>query len=340
LLPRPMVNQWVWVILILPAFFVLNEGAKLVTDNAAGIARRSGRSKFVVGVLLVSTLGAVPEVLVAMLALARGIPDIAIGSALGSHVLNASFMIGLPAVFLPIAIRREVLARDIVFLGVVTLVAGALLLDGNLTILEGAVLILLFIPYAANLLAAGRLQSQEVLAELAQETEIELELIGRMVQRHVVIRAGIHWVVLGVLLLFIGAHFVTQGAEALLLLFGADPFFVGITVVSIGTSLPDIAAALQAVRRGHPDLALAIGIGASIFTMLLTLGIMGIAFPQSFEVSRILNTVVIMAAQILFLLLFSVTGRAIHRWEGAILFAFYPLYIAIEWLLLKGLPFV
>src|SRR5688572_8218426 len=144
-----MASELLWLVLILPSFFVLNEGAKLVTDNAAGIARRSGRSKFVVGVLLVSTLGALPEVLVAMLALYRDIPDLAIGSALGSHVLHASFMIGLPAVFLPIAIRREVLARDVVFLAVVTLVTGALLLDGDLTIFEGAVLILLFIPYAA-----------------------------------------------------------------------------------------------------------------------------------------------------------------------------------------------
>src|SRR5688572_7347447 len=96
----------VWLALILPAFFVLNEGAKLVTDNAAAIARRTGRSKFVIGVLLVSTLGALPEVLVAILALVRGIPDLAIGSALGSHILNASFMIGLPAVFLPIAVKR------------------------------------------------------------------------------------------------------------------------------------------------------------------------------------------------------------------------------------------
>jgi cation:H+ antiporter len=332
-----MVNPWVWVALTIPAFFVLNEGAKLVTDSAALIARRSGRSKFVVGVLLVSTLGALPEVLVAMLALRDKVPDLAIGSALGSHILNASFMIGLPAVFIPITIRREVLARDVVFLAVITLVTSALLLDGNLTVIEGTVLMLLFLPYAANLLATGRLQSQTVIEELAQETEIELELIGRVVNRHVAVKAGVRWVIIGVALLFVGAQFVTLGAESLLTLFHIHPFFIGITVVSIGTSLPDIAAAIQSVRRGHPDLALAIGIGASIFTMLLTLGLMGIVFPQTFQVRELTNTLVMMAAQILFLLLFSVTGRAIHRWEGAILFAFYPLYVTIEALLRSGL---
>src|SRR5688572_18146619 len=107
-----MASELLWLVLILPAFFVLNEGAKLVTDNAAVIARRTGRSKFVIGVLLVSTLGALPEVLVALLSLLRGHPDLAIGSALGSHVLNASLMIGLPAAFVPIAVKRDVLSRD------------------------------------------------------------------------------------------------------------------------------------------------------------------------------------------------------------------------------------
>src|SRR5687767_1609916 len=139
-----MVSDYVWLALILPAFFILNEGAKLVTDNAAGIARRTGRSKFVIGVLLVSTLGALPEVLVAVLSLVRGQPDLAIGSALGSHILNAAFMIGLPAVFVPIVVKREVFSRDIVFLTVITLVVAALLIDGDLTMVEGAVLILLF----------------------------------------------------------------------------------------------------------------------------------------------------------------------------------------------------
>lgn len=333
-----MVSEWLWVGLMVPAFFVLNEGAKLVTDNAAIIARRSGRSKFVIGVLLVSTLGALPEVLVAVFALFQGAEDLAIGSALGSHILNASFMIGLPAVFIPLAIKRDILARDIVFLTVVTLVVAALLMDGDLTAIEGAVLVLLFIPYAANLLSAGRLAPEAELRQMAEESEIELELMGRMFNRPVRIQAGVRWVLFGVALLILGAHFVTEGAVALFHLFGISEFFLGITVVAVGTSLPDIAAAIQAVRRGHPDLALAIGIGASIFTMLLTLGIMGMGFPSQFELRSLWNTIIVMAAQILFLLLFSSTGRAISRWEGAILFGFYPLYVAIEYLLRMGIP--
>ena len=328
-----MGSDVVWLILILPAFFVLNEGAKLVTDNAAGIARRTGRSKFVIGVLLVSTLGALPEVLVALLALLRGHPDLAIGSALGSHVLNASFMIGLPAVFVPIMVRRDIFSRDIVFLGVITLVVAALLADGDLTFFEGVVLMLLFIPYATNLLTTGRTQTPELREQLAEESEIELELMGTLFQRRVAIRAGFPWMLLGLVLLFIGAEVVTRGAESLLVLFGADEFLVGITVLSIGTSLPDIAAAVQAVRRGHPDLALAIGIGASIFTMLLTLGIMGIAFPQTFDGSDLHVTIAVMSFQILILLIFAATGRVIGRVEGMLIFLCYPTYVAIEVLL-------
>ncbi|MBI2079117.1 MAG: sodium:calcium antiporter, partial [Euryarchaeota archaeon] len=245
-------------------------------------------------------------------------------------------MIGLPAVFLPIMVRREILMRDIVFLAAVTLVVGALLLDGDLTVYEGVVLILLFIPYAANLLSSGRTRPPAELEEIATESEIELELIGHLFNRPITVRAGTKWLLIGLGLLFVGAHFVTRGAEAIFDLFGISKFILGITVVSIGTSLPDIAAAVQAVRRGHPDLALAIGIGASIFTMLLTLGVMGVAFPQAFIVEDLLNTIIVMGAQILVLLVFAATGRQIHRWEGAILFAFYPLYIVIELLLHYG----
>lgn len=332
-----MVSEYVWLILILPAFFILNEGAKLVTDNAAAIARRTGRSKFVIGVLLVSTLGALPEVLVAILSLLRGHPELAIGSALGSHVLNASFMIGLPAVFVPIAVRRDIFSRDIVFLGVITLVVSALLADGDLTFFEGVVLMLLFIPYATNLLTTGRTQTPETREILAEETEIELELMGTLFKRRVAIRAGLPWLFLGLGLLFLGAEIVTRGAESLLILFGADEFLVGITVLSIGTSLPDIAAAIQAVRRGHPDLALAIGIGASIFTMLLTLGIMGIAFPQSFAASNLTVTIAVMSVQILILLIFAATGRVIGRVEGMLIFLCYPLYVTIEFLMVRGI---
>lgn len=332
-----MAYEYVWLALILPAFVVLNEGAKLVTDNAASIARTSGRSKFVIGVLLVSTLGALPEVLVAVLSLLRGEPDLAIGSALGSHILNASFMIGLPAVFVPIVVKREILARDIIFLTVVTLVVTALLLDGDLTFTEGLVLMLLFIPYAANLLATGRLHSPEEREELAKESEIELELIGHLFRRRLKIRAGMGWLLVGLVLLFIGAEVVTRGAEALLILFQIDAFIVGITVLSIGTSLPDIAAAIQAVRRGHPDLALAIGIGASIFTMLLTLGIMGIAFEQTFAPNALANTLIVMSVQILVLVIFAATGKRIGRIEGALIFAFYPVYVVLEILLQGGI---
>ena len=327
-----MVSAWLWVASMVPAFFVLNEGAKLVTDNAAVIARRSGRSKFVVGVLLVATLGALPEILVAVFFMLGGGGNLAIGSVLGSNILNTSVLIGLPAVFIPIAINREILARDIVFLTVVTFVVAALLQDGELAQLEGVVLILLFIPYAANLLATERLAKGTDLAELATESEVELELMGHLFGKKMTIRAGFKWVFIGVALLVLGAEAVTRGAEGILTLFQLPPFEVGITVVAIGTSLPDMAAAIQAVRRGHPDLALAIGIGASIFTLLLTLGIMGLGFhaEQVFDRTDLRISTFVMMAQVSFVLLFSATGRFIRRWEGSVLFSFYPIYVTLE----------
>lgn len=322
----------VWIVAILPGFLLLNEGAKLVTDTASVLARRTGRSKFVIGVLLVSTLGALPEVLVGILALVRDNPDLAIGSVLGSHILNVAFMIGLPAAFIPLVVRPQILSRDMTFLTVITFISGALLIDGDLTVPEGLVLILLFIPYAVALLSTSRVAPPKDRRLLEEQPLIELELIGQLFRRQIRVRGGFHWLLLGLTGLFIGADLIARGAEELAILAGLSQFFIGITVVSLGTSLPDIAAAVQAVRRGHPDLALAIGLGASVFTLLLTLGLMGILFPQGYAFDDLFVTIVVMTLQVLFLLWFASTGRQVTRGEGLVLFAFYPVYVLLEYL--------
>lgn len=324
-------NYW-WVAAILPGFFLLNEGAKLVTDTAASMAQRTGRSKFVIGVLLVSLLGGLPETLVSLFAMAREDADLAIGNALGSHILNTSMMIGLPAVFIPLVIRPIIITRDIVFLTTMTFVVSAVLLDGDLNLYEGIVLLLLFIPYVVSLLTASRVSTPAELKREEAASTIQLELIGHLFRRDLQVKVGVRWIFLGALLLFAGAELVTRGAQATAEFFGLSSFFIGITIVAFGTSLPDLAATYQAIRRGHPDLALAIGIGASIFSMLLTLGVLGIIFPQSYDVETLVSTLLVMGVQIVLLLIFAATGRTISKWEGAILFGFYPLYITMEFL--------
>src|SRR3989442_5261148 len=158
---RMLGTTLLWLGAIAVGFVLLNQGAKFITDNATRISGKIGRSRFVVGALLVSTLSALPELLVSGIAAEEGSPEIALGNALASTVVTIAFVIGASALVRPIKTSREIVLRDAVFLAVVTLVAATLLLDGNLTQFEGVALIALFVPYILNLVISQRTGPRE-----------------------------------------------------------------------------------------------------------------------------------------------------------------------------------
>ena len=316
--------------LIAIGFLVLNQGAKFLTDNAVGVATRLGRSRFVVGALLVSGLAAIPEVLVSVLALEEGSPGIALGNALASNVVTLAFVIGLSAVIVPIRSTREIVLRDAVFLATVTVVASALLFDGNLSAFDGLALVALFVPYTVNLLIAQkRVAPSEIDAEIA-EMKIELEMTGWIFGRKVEIRAGLPWLVFGVLWAVMGAQFIVLGAIQLAQSTGVSEWIIGITVVAMGTSLPDIVAALHATRKGYSDLALGEGLGACVVTALLTLGIMGILRPTSYSVGLMAPALGVLIAASFLLLAFMLGGWKVSRKAGAVLIAAYVVMVALN----------
>lgn len=310
--------------LVSAGLIVLNQGAKLITDNAVAVAKNTHRSRFLVGTLVVSTLAALPEVLVSVFALhplgnQRPSPEIAMSNALASHVVTISFVIGLPAILAPIAATREIVLRDAIFLMTVTIVASALLLDGELSFLDGIALMALFIPYTINLLIAPRTVKEEELEQIVEEQKVEMEYMGHLFGKEVHLKRGGPWLVFGVLWCIMGAQFVVQGSIELSRVFGIRQWLIGITVVAIGTSLPDIAASLHATRRGFTDLALGEGIGANIFTTLLTLGLMGVTSPAAYD-RALLIPVIASVNGVTFLLVILMLGRwQISRIGGTVL---------------------
>jgi cation:H+ antiporter len=304
-------------------FIVLNQGAKFITDNAVAVSRNFGISRFVIGMLVVSTLAAMPEVVVSILALEEGGKYIALGNALSSNIVTIAFVIGLTAIIVPLKVTREIIMRDAVFLMTVTIVASVLLLDGSLSFFEGIVLMILFVPYTMNLLLAERVSDPKELEESMQEATIQLELMGQLFGRKVEVRAGIQWLVLGILWTVMGAELVVRGILRMTSDFSLDPWLVGITFVALGTTLPDIAASYHAARRGFGDLALGEGIGASIVTMLLTLGLMGIIRPFEFGRAEILPMIMVLNLATFLLLLFMVKGMKITWLGGVILMSTY-----------------
>ena len=304
-------------------FIVLNQGAKLITDNAVAVSRNFGISRFVIGMLVVSTLAAMPEVLVSLVALEEGAETIALSNGIASNVVTIAFVIGLTAIIVPLKVTREMIMRDAVFLMTVTIVASVLLLDGGLSFLEGIALMILFVPYTMNLLLIEKKGNPEELEEGLAEARIQLELMGHLFGRKVEIRAGVQWLVFGILWTVMGAELVVRSIMNVTNDFNLNPWLIGITLVALGTTLPDIAASYHAARRGFGDLALGEGIGANIVTALLTLGLMGIFKPFEFAKADILPIVVVLNLSTFLVLAFMLRGMRISQMGGVVLISTY-----------------
>ncbi len=312
-----------YVPLVAVGFVVLNQGAKFITDNAVAVSKNLGISKFVVGMLIVSTLAAMPEVMISIIALEEGSSQIALSNGLASHVVTISFVIGMTAIMVPLKVTREVIMRDAVFLMTVTIVASVLLLDGNLTFLEGIALMVLFIPYTMNLLMIERNADPKELAESMEDATIQLELMGHLVGRKIEIRAGLRWLLFGILWTVIGAELVVRSIMGMTNSFSLNPWLVGVTVVAIGSTLPDIAASYHAAKRGFGDLALGEGIGANIVTLLLTFGLMGIIRPFSFSYGNVMPLLVVVNLSTFLVLAFMIKNMRISQVGGIVLVSIY-----------------
>jgi cation:H+ antiporter len=313
----------IFVPLVAIGFVVLNQGAKFITDNAVRVSRKLGISRFVIGILIVSTLAALPEVLVSVIALERGAQDIALANGLASNVVTIAFVIGVTAMVVSLKVTREMIMRDAVFLMTVTIIASVLLLDGALSFFEGVALMVLFIPYTMNLLLVERSTDPKELEKSLEDATIQLELMGQIFGRKIELRAGPQWLVIGILWTVMGAEFVVRSTLAITDGFGVDPWLIGVTLVAFGTTLPDIAAAYHAARQGYGDLALGEGLGANIVTVLLTLGLMGIIQPFEFDAAFVLPLLAVMNLSTFMVLLFMAKNLRISQLGGVALVSSY-----------------
>jgi len=312
-----------YIPLVAVGFIVLNQGAKFITDNAVAVSRKLGISRFVIGMLIVSTLAAMPEVLVSIFALEEGSSPIALGNSLSSSVVTIAFVIGMTAMIVPLKVTREIIMRDAVFLMTFTIVGSVLLLDGNLTFLEGIALMILFIPYTMNLLLAERVTDPKELEKSLEDATIQLELMGHLFGRKISIRGGLQWLIFGVLWTVIGAELAVRSIMTMTTDLNLDPWLVGITIVAMGTTLPDIAASYHAAKRGYGDLALGEGIGANIVSLLLTLGLMGIISPFVFSSRTILPILAVLNLSTFAMLVFMVKGMKVTQLGGIVLMSTY-----------------
>ena len=300
------------ILLLLLGLTLIVVGADKLVDGASSIARRFRISEFVIGMTIVGIGTSAPELVVSLVGALEGNADIAVGNVVGSNTINALFGLGITALIFPMAITRGNRRVDLpMHLGFTALVFGlgmtGMLLgfgDNTLSRLDAGILLLAFAGYIWYHLSHGRMSAEEA------------EAGGKIFPNWM----AALMMVLGIVALIFGGRLFVNSATHLARMLGASDKFIAITVLAIGTSLPELATCIVAAAKHRGQLALGNIIGSNIFNLLLILGISGLLTPLSFSGMDIADALVLLVAGIL-LVTASWTGRnrKLDRFDGALL---------------------
>lgn len=284
-------------------------------EGSASTARHFGMPPLLIGMVIVGFGTSAPEMVVSALASAQGNPGIALGNAYGSNITNIALILGITALISPIVVHSQVLRRELPILTAVTVLAAWQLWDGELTRVDALVLLGVFGALMAWTLWQGMQNKADA---LGNEMEQELGM------RTLPIRRAVFWLVAGLVLLIISSRILVWGAVEIAQGFGVSDLIIGLTIVAVGTSLPELASSIVAARRGEHDIALGNILGSNLFNTLAVVGIAGLISPMATGTDLLARDIPVMAALTLSLFAFGYGFRGmgrINRIEGGILLA-------------------
>ncbi len=308
----------VTICVLLSGLLLIVVGANFLIDGSVSLARRFKLSEFVVGLTIVGIGTSTPELVVSFIASLQGNADIAIGNVVGSNIANILFILGGVAIFSPITLSGKNIKRDVPLLVLVTLFLILLgkdtLYGGERDTLSRMDGVLLFIGFIAFITYSFMQKPTELQEESGTKT-LNLWLTTL-------------YIVLGLAgLIFGGELFVNSGSKLASYL-GASDAFIGITIMAVGTSLPELAASYVAAYRKNSQMALGNIVGSNIFNILFILGGSAIISPLSMSGMGVVDLAIFMAAPVLiYISTFTFKKRMIDRWEGVIFVAIYIMYI-------------
>lgn len=310
-------------LLVLGGLALLAIGGELLVRGATELAQLSGLTPAVIGLTVVALGTSLPELVVTVMAAARGQPDLAVANVVGSNLANITLILGLTAVIAPLPILGAVVRREWPFLFVITIICLLFVRDGQLSRAESVMFLAtlgLFVGYMVYL------SRREVTAAEELELDEEVRAKTRIFRwRPVILSIGA--TIVGIGMLLAGGKLLVDGAVRLAELAGMTPRVIGLTIVAVGTSAPEIATSVVAALRRHTDVAVANLIGSNVMNTLGILGAAGalIPLPVSPELAGA-DMRWMLAATVLIFPIMRV-GMKVSRWNGAVLLLFYGVYL-------------
>jgi len=304
------------VLLLLGGFALLVSGGEVLVRGASGIARAVGLSPLVVGLTVVSFATSAPELAVTLDAAASGSPGLAVGNVVGSNIANILLVLGISALVTPLVVRSRVVKLDVPVMIALSVAFLVMALDGAISTLDGAVLLGALVLYVVRAIVASRRSSA---SDVSQGSDAPAQ---RPVWLNLVLVAA------GVGLLVLGADWLVGSATSIAGALGISDLVIGLTVVAIGTSLPELATSIIAVRRGERDLAVGNVVGSNIFNIGSVLGLTALITPGGVPVAEpaIGFDIPFMVAVALAVLPVVYTHAAVGRWEGGLFVGYYVAY--------------
>lgn len=300
------------VMILLAGFLFLVKGADWFVEGAACIAKKLGIPQLVIGLTIVAMGTSMPEAAVSVTAAMQQNAGITVGNVVGSNILNILIILGITAVITNVTIQRSTLHYEIPFmLAVTALLLGFGITGGRITFMEGVIFWLFFLAYLGYLFVMARKENAEEEGAVKDFPVWKCLLL----------------MVLGGILVVKGSDFAVSGASAIARYFGMSERFIGLTIVALGTSLPELVTSVTAARRGNAGIAIGNIVGSNIFNILFVIGTAALICPVPFERKFIADTVIAIGAGVV-LWLGTFRNRELRKPCGIVMLLCYAAYFA------------
>lgn len=301
------------IVALIIGLLVLIWSADRFIDGASGVAGHFGMPPLLIGILIIGFGTSAPELIVSAIAAAQENPGLALGNAFGSNIANIALILGVTTIVIPITVKSSVLKKELPILSAATALVTYLLWDLDVSALDGVIMLVVFVGVMAWSTREGMKSDSDALAEeFTQELEEKKQPLGKCVA----------WLVLGLVLLLGSSHTMVWGATEIAVALGVSDLVIGLTIVAIGTSLPELASSIAAAKKGEHDIVLGNIIGSNMFNTLAVVGIAAVIHPfktVSDILTRDLPSVGILTIALFLVCFRRGGGGTVTRLEGAIL---------------------
>lgn len=304
-----MMEMFVSTLLLSLGFLMLVKGADWFVDGASGIAERFGIPQLVIGLTIVAMGTSAPEAAVSITAAIKGNADITIGNIVGSNILNILIILGISSVITPLAVSKSTITFEIPFMIVITLLLLVQGVGGTIGRYDGIVLLLVFLAYLGYLFVMAKRGKCDNTANTVKQNLWRSAL----------------WTIVGLILIVIGSNVAVDAASTIARLLGMSERFIGLTIVALGTSLPELFTSVSAARKGNADIAIGNIVGSNIFNILFVVGISALITPVPFSAGFYADTLIAALTGIL-LFVYGMRNRSLNRKSGILMLASYLLY--------------